>query len=153
MNLWQTFDINRKTEYKNQGISFHYQKGLDIDIKKQFLSFSAWLRKNYIFPVHINIYILNCETIQLRNWHIAYGSFRWFPDRNPIIRIPAAINFELLTEYTKEEIIKSILSSLVHELSHYYQWVLDSGQQNSVSERQANYFRFRIIDQYIDANK
>ena len=36
----------------------------------------------------------------------------------------------------------------MHELSHYFQWVLDVEQDDKTSERQANYFRYRIIDKF-----
>ena len=148
MNLWQTFEIGENTKYCNQGISFHYQKGIEDDLKKKYTSFARWLRKNYVFPVHINVYILNCEKVRLLNGCAAYGSFRWFKKRAPFIRIPSAIEPQLLDDYTRVEIYEQILSSLVHELSHYYQWILDLDQNNATSERQANYFRYRINEKY-----
>lgn len=77
---------------------------------------------------------------------MAYGSFRWYSARTPNIRVPSAIEPELLHEYTQDEIYEQILSSIVHELTHYYQWVLDLEQSDAISERQANYYRYRIID-------
>ncbi len=67
-----------------------------------------------------------------------------------MIRIAASIEEKLLSEYTREEIYEQILSSLVHEITHYYQWTLKLEQNNATSERQANYFRYRIIDKYIE---
>ncbi len=148
MNLWQTFEIKNFHNGDDQGVSFHYEKGIEDDLKKKYISFAKWLRKNYIFPVHINVYILNCEKVRLLSGTLAYGSFRWFPKRNPMIRVPSAIEEGLLSEFTKEEIYEQILSSLVHELTHYYQWVLDLRQSDATSERQANYFRYRIIHKY-----
>ena len=51
-------------------------------------------------------------------------------------------------ECSLAEVYVMILSSLVHELSHYYQWVSALEQTNAVSECQANYYRFRIIEQF-----
>lgn len=153
MNLWQQFEIKKNTQYENHGISFHYQDGIEPELKQMYISFARWLRKTYVFPVHIHIHILNCEKVKLRSGQMAYGSFRWFAKRNPMIRIPSAIETHLLQEYTKEDIYEQILSSLVHELSHYYQWFLDLDQSNATSERQANYFRYRIIDKFYDETK
>ncbi len=146
MNLWQTFELKRNTAATSGGIYFHYQKGIEPDLKQKYISFAKWLRANYIFPVRLNVYILNCEQVRLRSGQMAYGSFRWYSARTPNIRVPSAIEPELLREYTKDEIYEQILSSLVHELTHYYQWVLGLEQSNAVSERQANYYRYRIID-------
>lgn len=148
MNLWQTFEIKNNSDTCSKGISLHYQEGIEENLKRKYISFAKWLRKNYVFPVHINIYILNCEKVLLKNGIWAYGSFKWFPKRPPYIRIPSAIETELLSEYSKEEIYEQILSSLVHELTHYFQWVLDLDQSNATSERQAHYYRYRIIDKY-----
>ncbi len=151
MNLWENFEIKKNTPFENQGISFHFEKGIEDNLRKLYIEFSKWLRKNYVFPVHMHIYIINSEKVRLQNGKIAYGSIRWFPKRNPRIKIPSAVETHLLSKYTKEDIYDQILSSLVHELTHYYQWILDLEQDNAVSERQANYFRYRILDLFYDS--
>lgn len=153
MNLWQNFEMSRNQSFVNQKIICHYDDGIDAELKKLFYSFTEWLRNNYVFPVGINIYILNCEKIRLRNGQMAYGSFRWYPKKNPVIKIPSAVEKSLLDEYTTEEIYEQILSSLVHELTHYFQWVLSLKQSDAVSERQANYYRYRIIEKYYSIQK
>lgn len=150
MNIWQSFEKKNCSDFANQTISFHFEKGIDNELKKLYLSFSKWLRKNYIFPININIYILNCEKVCLRNGQMSYGSFRWYPNKTPIIKIPSAVEKDLLNKYTPKDIYEQILSSLVHELTHYYQWALNLNQTNSTSERQANYYRYRIIEKYFN---
>lgn len=146
MNLWQKFEI--KSGMENQGFSLHIQKGIAPALRAKYLAFAKWLRTNYSFPVHINVYVINAEKILLKNGNWAYGSFRWFPKRTPLIRVASAIETELLQEYTLDELHEQILSSLVHEITHYYQWISKLEQSNATSERQANYFRYRIIEQY-----
>jgi len=153
MNLWQNFELKRNKNTKSKGISLHFQVGIDPMLRRMYISFAKWLRLNYIFPVHINVHIINAEKIRLLDGQMAYGGFRWYPKRAPMIRIAAAIEAELLTEYTKEEIYEQILSSLVHEISHYYQWFLELKQSTATSEHQANYFRYRIIDRYYEDTK
>lgn len=147
MNLWQSFEKANCSLY-NQGLSLHFEKGIDDNLRELYMLFSKWLRKKYIFPSHVSVYILNQEKVTLRNGTRCYGSFRWYPKRNPRIRVPSKIESELLEECSVEEIYMMILSSFVHELSHYYQWVLGLEQSNAVSERQANYYRFRILEQF-----
>lgn len=112
MNLWQKFELKRNTAVTSGGIYFHYQKGIDPDLKQKYISFAKWLRANYAFPVRLNVYILNCEQVRLRSGQMAYGSFRWYSARTPNIRVPSAIEPELLHEYTQDEIYEQILSSL-----------------------------------------
>ncbi|MBR3575958.1 MAG: hypothetical protein IKL42_00970, partial [Clostridia bacterium] len=66
----------------------------------------------------------------------------------PHIRIPSKINLDLYQQHDQEELYEQVISSLVHELSHYFQWVLGIKQDDKTSERQANYFRYRIIDKF-----
>ena len=114
------------------------------EIKELFLLFSKWLRKNYVFPIHLNIYIVDKEKVKLKNNQLVYGRFRYYENRTPVIHIPAKIEQYVKDSYEINEIFDGVLSSLVHELTHYYQFVLDL----ELSERQANYYRFRIVDKF-----
>ena len=147
MNLWQKYEKTH-CERSNQGISFHYEKGLDQELREFYLNFSKWLRDKYVFPIHVTVYVLNQEKVRLRNGMLQYGSFRWYPKRSPRIKVPSKVEAALLEECSLDEVYLMILSSLVHELSHYFQWVSGLQQTNAVSERQANYYRFRIIEQF-----
>ena len=79
---------------------------------------------------------------------MAYGGFRYFENRAPYIRIPARLEPDVQNAYENIDIYYAILSSLVHELTHYFQWAAGLKQTDAVSERQANYYRYRIIAQF-----
>ena len=147
MNLWQKYEKSN-CERSDRGISFHYEKGIDRELREFYLNFAKWLRGKYVFPVHVTVYVLNQEKVRLWNGSLQYGSFRWYPNRSPRIKVPSKVEAALLEECSLAEVYVMILSSLVHELSHYYQWVSGLEQTNTVSERQANYYRFRIIEQF-----
>ena len=148
LNLWETYSKAGLPSENSKPVSFRYEKGIDPVLKKKYMLFAAWLRKNYRFPVKLHVYVLNTETVRLRSGKTAYGSFRWFPKRSPVIRIPSAVDPGLLSTCSLNEIHEMILSSLVHELSHYYQWVSGLEQSSAVSERQANYYRYRILERF-----
>ena len=148
MNLWQRYRRTNRNAEASGGISFRFEKGIEPEFRTLCMRFAAWLRKEYVFPVHINVYIKDCEKIRLLGGQMAYGGFRYFESRSPYIRIPARIEPAARDEYEDIEIYYGILSSLVHELTHYYQWAAGLEQTNAVSERQANQFRFRIIEQF-----
>ena len=125
-------------------------KGLDPELREFYLRFSKWLRGRYVFPVHLTVYVLNQEKIRLRDGTLKYGSFRFYPTRSPRIKVPSKVEAALLEECSLAEVYVMILSSLVHELTHYFQWAAALEQTNAVSERQANYYRFRIIEQFFE---
>lgn len=153
MGLWNSFKTKNNDRKSSQGISLSFEKGIDPDLRNEYIRFVKWLRKNYIFPIHINVYVLNCEKVKLLDGRLAYGSFRWYSKRNPRIKIPSLINYADFQGMTKREIYDSVLSSLVHELTHYYQWLINPQQDDHSSERQANYYRFRILDKYYKDTK
>ncbi len=148
MGLWNSFKIKNCDNESNKGISLSFEKGIEPDLRREYIRFVKWLRKNYTFPVHINVYVLNCEKVKLLDGRLAYGSFRWYSKRNPRIKIPSLVNYDDYHGLTKGEIYDSVLSSLVHELTHYYQWLSKLDQDDHSSERQANYYRFKILDKY-----
>ena len=51
-------------------------------------------------------------------------------------------------DFTKGEIYDNVLSSLIHELTHYYQWIEKLEQDDYASENQADYYRYKILDKY-----
>ena len=148
MNLWKCYSLDRKDARASNGISLRFENGVESEFRKLCIQFANWLRKNYSFPVHLNVYIKDCERIRLIGGQMAYGGFRYFENRDPYIRIPARIAPDLREEYEDIENYYSILGSFVHELTHYYQWVAGLTQTEAVSERQANFFRFRILEQF-----
>ncbi len=148
MGLWNDFKLEKNINSVNEGVSLHFESGIEEGLKKEYLSFVKWLRKKYIFPVHMHIYILNIEKVRLSNGSLAYGSFRWYNRRNPRIKIPSLINYDEYKGISKEEIYLMVLSSLVHELTHYYQWIKYEEQEDLKSERQADYYRYNILKLY-----
>ena len=152
MNPWKV--TNFKRIYCNSdvrtGIALRFDKGVHSDIKILFTDFTKWLRKNYFFPIRVVVYIKESETITLMNGSIAWGSFRYFDTYDePYIRIPTGDYLQQAESAGKEEAALSILSSFVHELTHYFQWVNQFEQSDRGSEWQANYYRYRIIDLYL----
>lgn len=152
-NLWNRFRLSDDQKHNPDHLKLHFENGIDADLKKQYIDLAKWLRKTYAFPAVLNVHILNAEKVRLDNGNYAYGSFKWFNKRSPRIKIPSAVEETIRQEYTTEEIYEMILSSMIHEITHYYQWIEGSKQTNSVSERQANYYRYKILEEFYCTNK
>ncbi len=152
-NLWERYNLSNHPGRTPCILSLHFDKGIDPRLKKQYKKLAKWLRKTYFFPASLNVYVINAETVTLRSGCPAYGSFRWFPERPPRIKIPSAKEELQKQGLSDEEINEMILSSFIHELTHYFQWADGNNQTNAISERQANYFRYRILEKYCSAEK
>ena len=154
MNPWN--DDYYKVIYSSDiktGISLRFDSGIELELRKIFIDFTKWLRKNYFFPVHINVYIKNCEKILLWNGNLLYGSFRYYAQKSAHILIAAKIEENLTKKHSRKDIYEMILSSFSHELTHYFQWVNCFDQTDAESERQANYYRYRMIEKYYSESK
>lgn len=153
MNPWSA--KNYRKIYDNSdvrtGIALRFEKGVHGDIKFLFTDFAKWLRKNYYFPIRVVVYVKKSETIKLMNGNIAWGSFRYFDTFDePYIKIPTGDYLDRAKIEGDENAAYTILSSFVHELTHYFQWVNQFEQTDRGSEWQANYYRNRIIDLYLN---
>lgn len=144
-NLWESY----AAEYcpkETTHLRLHVERGIAPELRNKFIILTKRLRKEYVFPIPVSVYIVNSEKITLRSGKQTYGSFRWFPNRTPRIIIPAAYEKSELEKHGREELDVMILSSLIHELTHYFQYCSDLEQSNAISERQANYYRYLIVE-------
>jgi len=136
---WKRIYANKKTK---QGIITFFDDSIDKNIINEFHRFNQWLTSSFDFPVRIKLMLINTEKVQMSNGAWVYGMFKYFSsNRYPIIKIPVLSN-EINWE------IEELLGSYVHELTHYFQWINRFEQTEDESERQANYYRYRIIQKY-----
>ncbi len=149
MNLWERHE---RIRCRGQGkITLRFEPGVEEDFRRLCIRFVKWLREKYAFPCSLHVYVKDCVQVRLMSGRMAYGSFCWFDgDRPPYIRLPARVEESLRDKFSDMDIYYSILSSLVHELTHYLQWAEGLEQSNAVSERQANHYRFRLIEQFCE---
>ena len=126
---------------------YNYDNVFDKDTIEKIKSFICFLRKYYYFPIRLNI--LFCDTVGFKHHedkHIYYGAFYGMDDEKrlvyPKISIAAKVN--------KGNTLKDILFTLVHEITHYYQWYfLEEDKRTSRSlEIEANRWAKIILDYY-----
>ena len=116
------------------------------DIKK----FIVFLRKNYYFPIRLNI--LFCNTTAFKHHidkHKYYGAFYSMDDekRKVYPRISIAANV------SGSNCLQDVLFSLAHEITHYYQWyLLEEDQRSDRSlEIEANKWAKYILNLYLES--
>ena len=141
-----------KDSAKASGIryKFHvYGNDFDECTKEDIERFIAFLRKNYYFPIRLNI--LFCDTHIFHHHidnHTYYGAFYSMDDkkRRTYPRISIA------SKVTDKNTLKDILFTLAHEITHYYQWYfLEEDKRTSRSlEIEANKWSKYILDIYFN---
>lgn len=85
-----------------------------------------------------------------------YGTF-WsmYDDYNiePHIRVAAGDYMDLCHKWGKDSALTAILSTIAHELTHYFQWINALKLTPIGQERQAtNYARY-ILDEYAETRE
>lgn len=135
-----------------KGIRLRFDPGVNCEVRRACKDFVKWLRSQYEFPVRIPIYFKATKTIISRSGEHVSASFFGPYDKSvePYIRISVGDYPDLLRERGKDNALASILHSIAHELSHYYQWLKDSDLSEEKMERQARYYALEILSDYAE---
>ena len=90
------------------------------------MRFAQWLRKEYLFPVRVPVYLAPSATLRASdgttNAAIFFGPYS--PLEEPYIRMATGDYSDVLESAgSAENAAIEYLESLAHELVHYWQWV------------------------------
>lgn len=154
MNIWT---MNKWQEYYNNhnfrsGLRIRYDKGVDAEVKRAINDFVVWLRQKYTFPIRVVIYVKATDRVKARDGEMVCGTFFGPFDKSmePYIRISTGDYLELLEKRGKDNALSSIIWTIPHELTHYYQWLNDLDFSSVGKERQANNYANIILDRYAE---
>ena len=153
MHIWTICDWKKYLEdeqLRRTGIRFRYEKTVHPEVKRACSAFAKWLRSEYYFPLRIVIYVKGTKVIYTKDGDKAVGSFfepcLYYDE--PYVRLATGDYTELLKKSGKDNALASILLSLAHELTHYYQWINNIPITPMGKERQATRYANYIIDEY-----
>lgn len=139
----------------SSGLRFVIQKGVDDEVRRACKEFGVWLRREYYFPKRVPVYVKNSKRIKARDGDMCTGIF-FGPDNRddePYIRAAAGDYYELLEKWGKDNALGTILGTIAHELTHYFQWVNDIKLTPIGEERQATRYQGFIIDEYAETRE
>lgn len=109
------------------GIRLRFDPGVDPEVRRALMQFVRWLQTQYAFPVRVPVYVRAAERLLCRDGDLACGTFLGpsDPEQEPYIRLAVGDYLQLLAAWGQDSALASILRSLAHELTHYFQWVRD----------------------------
>lgn len=107
-------------EYKT-GLRIRYEKSVDPEIKVLYTEFAKWLRREYCFPLRINVYIKSSYKIKAMDGESVVGTFFWPGEyvKSPYIRLATGDYYELMDNYGEYQAKGELIISFAHELTHY----------------------------------
>ena len=153
MHIWTITDWEKNlpdNSLRRTGLRFRYDRNTHPEVKRTCLQFAIWLRTQYYFPLRVVVYVKRTKTIRTKDGDHVVGSF-FEPFSyldEPYIRIATGDYNELANHLGKDNALASILLSLAHELTHYYQWINNIQLTPMGRERQATKYANYIIDEY-----
>ena len=153
MHIWTNTDWKKNLQNdisRRTGIRFRYDKDVHFEVKRACSQFAIWLRAQYDFPLRVVVYIKGTKSIRTKDGDSVVGSF-FEPVSyldEPFIRLATGDYIELMCKLGNDNALASILLSLAHELTHYYQWINNINLTSIGRERQATRYANHIIDEY-----
>lgn len=153
MHIWTITNwkkILKENKSRRTGIHFRYDKTVDPEVKRACSQFARWLRLEYYFPLRVLVYVKGADTIRTKDGEKVVGSFfePFSYDDEPYIRIATGDYDGLVQKMGKDNALATILASLAHELTHYYQWINNIQLTDIGRERQATQYSNFIVDEY-----
>ena len=140
-----------KNEYLDSadkiGVRCRFSINFDEQVKNEIKKFISYIRKNYYFPIRLNVVFFDeAYFVNDIDGHKYYGVF-YDGDDNvyPKIHIAARL--------TERNPLEDILFSIAHEITHYYQWYFleDEKQTDRSLEIEANKWSDYILAEYYRA--
>lgn len=155
LNSWEK-NINIQKEAYRSGLRLRFDKEVDDEVRRACKEFAKFLRKEYFFPIRIVVYVKRTKRILAMDGDVVVGTF-WRIEHNyeiePYIRIAAGDYNELCKKWGKDSALTSILFTLAHELTHYFQWINNLSLTDIGAERQATVYARYILDEYADTRE
>jgi len=152
MHLWT---IQRyKKFYSNtnvrSGLRVRYDQDIPAEVKESIVRFVKWLRDNYEFPFRVNIYVKSDSSIVAWDGEPVNGVFRYNDDRyvEPYIKVATGDFNKNKEKYGRDDALATILGTIIHELTHYFQWINNTSQTDRGMEYQATLYKKWILYEY-----
>lgn len=153
MDLWELnkFSDEYKGNKVRHGLRCRYSTGIDEGLKQIIMNFAEWIRDRFSFPMRVVVYFKAEEHIIARDKEKVDGIFcgPYDPMLEPYIKIACGKYSDSLNQKEAAFEITSILTSLAHEITHYYQWLNRLELSYRREEYQATWYSHRIVDEYM----
>jgi len=152
MDIWtsERWKLYYSVREHRSGLYVDYEKTVDPNVKRAISEFVKWLRSEYVFPKRVRVYVKAKEFIKARDGDMVYGT-AFLPfnrDDEPYIRIATGDYPHLVRKNGVDNALAANLSTLAHELTHYFQWLNDVHLTPKGEERQASNHSNKILDLY-----
>ena len=151
-DLWVSKEIASEISYppNRGGIRIRFQPNANTEVRESLIKFLRWVRINYAFPVRVPIYVKNATKVKALDGEYVSATFfgPFNPSLEPYIRIAIGDYGDIKNRCGKDNALATILYTVCHELSHYYQWIGNVNSSDRGLEIQAVIHAKKIMAEY-----
>lgn len=160
--LWIPNRQKPTTKYAcKKGLILKVDREVNLAIRRVYTDFVGWLKREYLFPVEVTVYLKKEKAIYTPDGKAESGKykFRYLEDGTPKLEIFIVTGdfCEVLEscEGNIDAAYATDLQFLVHMLTHYYQWLNDSWDSltDRQIERQADWYAQEILYDYAETRE
>ncbi len=157
MNIWESSKWKNilDTENIRSGVRLKFDNQVDPEVRRSCKEFVNWLRKQFCFPLRVPVYIKSVPAVRAMDGDFVTATFFEPYDYNvePYIRIATGDYAAADSIQEKDNALASILHSVAHELTHYFQWINGIKLTERGYERQAARYAGLILDEYAETRE
>lgn len=152
MHLWELEKWKKTYANANvrRGLRVRYESNVDEEVKAAIRRFLLWIRWQYDFPMRVQMYVKASESIRAQDGTYVNGTFfgPFDPFAEPYIKIATGDFHKDMLERGRDNALATILGTVAHELSHYYQWINGLKKTERSEEYQATYYSNLMLEEY-----
>ena len=147
--------MDKAGDNEKKGLRLVFEKNIDSEIKRASKEFCNWLRTQYDFPVRVTVYFKTKEYLMSESGEKIVSTF-WSPDNDeeePYIKMATGDIQDLIKKRGKNNALATLIISIVHDLTYYFQWIYGIDFSSDKSKKQAWYYANRILDKYSETRE
>ena len=146
---WKSVYLNSKCR---SGIKVDFDKEVNIDLRNAIKEMIVWLRTEYEFPIRVRIYVKKDLLVKATDGDMVPDLFFWPDNRydEPYIKLATGDYDELLETLDRDDAIATILIALLHEMTHYFQWINGLEITDPSLDEQARICARTVLNDYAD---
>lgn len=154
MNIWKSTNWKKNKELccsqVRSGLRLRFQKGIDNNVRRACIDFCIWLRKEFYFPIRVVIYFKSSYYIKAIDGTLVSATIFEPYKKNvePYIKIATGDYQDLLYENGEDDALAAVIGSIIHELTHYFQWINGIHLSDTGYEIQASHYIKKILGEY-----
>ena len=141
--------LKNKKKYSEK-IHMRFDKSVEPEVKRACKEFVKWIGVEYGFPKELHLYIKGAIEIKASDGeYVSATCFLPF-DLNeiPYAKISTGDYLQLQNRVGRDNALAGILTSIAHEITHYFQWVRRMRLSDEQMEKQAERCARYIVDRY-----